>query len=74
MNMHDLATVSQTRAGFKDGTLRKRRIHVELRQREVAEAIGVDPGTYSRWERGQTTPLREHALRLAELFAELESA
>lgn len=51
------------------GTLiKERRLERELTQREVAAAIGVDPITISRWERGEVPPSDLNRVRLARFF------
>ncbi len=34
----------------------------------IGEKIGVHYTTYARWERGETVPILEHLLKLAELY------
>ena len=36
--------------------LKAYRLERQITQRQLAEAVGVDPITVSRWERGATTP------------------
>jgi DNA-binding transcriptional regulator YiaG len=38
---------------------------------EIAEPVGVNRSTVSRWERGLTTPRGEAALRYLEVLEEL---
>lgn len=47
--------------------LKKNREQMGLSQRELAEALGVDVGTVSRWERSVQEPPRYVELALAEL-------
>lgn len=47
--------------------LKKQREKLGLSQRELAEALGVDVGTISRWERGARTPPKYVALALEAL-------
>lgn len=56
-------------------TLReRRRIRKDagLTQGEVADALGVEPITISRWERGKARPRGEQARRYRELLEALE--
>jgi transcriptional regulator with XRE-family HTH domain len=46
------------------------RVSRGLRQFDVAEQLGVDPGRVSDWERGRRRPTAEQAARLAELILE----
>lgn len=46
-------------------TLRKNR---RWSQQEVAEALGVEPLTVSRWERGYSSPSSRHKQLLCQLF------
>jgi transcriptional regulator with XRE-family HTH domain len=39
-----------------------------LTQRQLAEALGVDPITVSRWERGEVPPSDLNRVRLAQFF------
>lgn len=41
---------------------------LQLKQRELADKLGVQPITVSRWERGVTTPSDLHRVLLARLF------
>lgn len=45
--------------------IRSARRNAGLTQLELATAVGVDPGTLSRWERGATRPRLTAVLRLA---------
>ena len=48
--------------------LREARQEQQKSLRSVAVAVGVDPGTLSRIERGETTPSRETARSLFQYF------
>jgi transcriptional regulator with XRE-family HTH domain len=48
--------------------IKERRLERLLTQRQVADAIGVDPYTVSRWERGQAPPNDLNRVRLARFF------
>ena len=41
-----------------------------LSQKEAAEAVGVDPGTLSRWERGEREPMRPFVSRVERFLAD----
>jgi len=41
--------------------------------REAAQLLGVDPGTFSRWETGQSVPRRAAAQRWARFVGYLEA-
>lgn len=45
-----------------------RRLRGSRRQREIAEAVGVEPPTISQWETGREKPGRDRLLLLAKLF------
>ena len=49
------------------GKLRAARRGAGLTQKQLAEALGVEPITVSRWERGVTTPSLPRLRRVAEL-------
>ena len=36
--------------------------------KDAAEAVGVDPGTWGNWERGQTILYRKHRAMIAQLI------
>ena len=38
---------------------------------KAAEAIGVKPGTLSKWEQGQSTPSLEHSMLIITVYHEL---
>lgn len=42
-----------------------------LTQRQLAELVGVDPITISRWERGVRTPRGVHARLLAQALSQV---
>jgi transcriptional regulator with XRE-family HTH domain len=35
---------------------------------QAAEVIGVDPGSWSKWERGQTVLYRQHRIQVASFL------
>lgn len=53
---------AQTRLG------RRVREAAGLSVAELAEAVGVDPGTVRRWETGERLPRREEAVRYGRLL------
>lgn len=56
---------------LKDGdtlTLKERRLHAGLRQDDIAKALEVDQAAVSRWESGETRPVRKHRKKLAALY------
>jgi len=53
--------------GEVGGRLRIARRSVGLTQKQLAEALGVEPITVSRWERGVTTPSLPRLRRIAEV-------
>jgi transcriptional regulator with XRE-family HTH domain len=59
-------TVGTESAGL-GARLRTARRSAGLTQRQLAEAIGVESITVSRWERGVTTPSLPRLRRIAEL-------
>jgi transcriptional regulator with XRE-family HTH domain len=44
--------------------LRKRRLDLGIRQKDVAKKLGVDETTVNNWERGRTNPTRRGMIRL----------
>ena len=59
MSIHD--------SGGVGGRLRTARRSAGLTQRQLAEALGVESITVSRWERGVTTPSLPRLRRIAEI-------
>ena len=54
-------------SGGVGGRLRIARRSAGLTQKQLAEALGVEPITVSRWERGVTTPSLPRLRRIAEV-------
>ena len=54
-------------SGGVGGRLRIARRSAGLTQKQLAEALGVEPITVSRWERGVTTPSLPRLRRVAEV-------
>jgi transcriptional regulator with XRE-family HTH domain len=44
------------------------RMRLGMRQEDAAEAVGVSPSTWARWERGERDIRTRHRARLAEVF------
>jgi len=58
----------KTRTDADSNRLQELRTRAALTQQDVAEALGVDGGTISRWERGVVLPHAAQRRRLAALF------
>lgn len=65
----DLRLLVRARQLGATGEGRRLRERAGLSLQDVAEAVGVDAGTVSRWERGQGRPNRRGAVRWAEALA-----
>lgn len=50
------------------GQARERRKSLRMSLREVAAAMGKDPGSLSRWESGKVQPQAPAALQLADIL------
>ena len=48
--------------------LKALRINKELSRDQVAEFVGVSPGTVKNWELGVTFPKQPHIMLLCELY------
>ena len=48
--------------------LKELRKNKGLKQREIAELLGVKQNTYSDWENGKTEPSFENLIKLADLL------
>jgi len=48
--------------------LRQLRTQSGMKQREVAQALGIDIPMYSRYEHGERRPKREQVVKIAKLF------
>lgn len=66
MDIEALQRVSEVRRMLASGQARARRKQLRLSQRDVADAIGVAPGSVHRWEAGDRLPRTELALKLAD--------
>lgn len=49
-------------------TLKERRLQAGLRQDDIAKALEVDQAAVSRWESGETRPVRKYRTKLAALY------
>ena len=49
-------------------TLKKARILAELKQAEVANALGVTEATLSNWENGKTYPTIDKVIKMSKLY------
>lgn len=49
-------------------TLLQMRKRANLRQEDVAKRLNVDQSAVSRWEKGETKPLRKYHKKLARLY------
>lgn len=49
-------------------TLKERRLQAGLRQDDIAKALEVDQAAVSRWESGETRPVRKYRAKLAALY------
>jgi transcriptional regulator with XRE-family HTH domain len=48
--------------------MQRQRYELRLRQRDIAEALGVDRSTVAGWETGKSEPLARQILALAKLL------
>jgi transcriptional regulator with XRE-family HTH domain len=58
----------------EDGSGRRIREAARLSLRLIAESVGVQEATVSRWEKGQRQPRGEAAIRWARLLDRLDRA
>lgn len=68
MDLIAIRRVSEVRRMLASGQARTKRKSLHLSIREVARAVGMDPGTVSRWEAGRNRPRPDAALKLADLL------
>lgn len=54
--------------GDLDRTLRTRREALGLDRAELAERVGVDPETISRWENGEVVPPPKRLAKVAQVL------
>jgi DNA-binding transcriptional regulator YiaG len=67
----DAAEIARVREWVRSGRAKAIRERAHVSQAEVAETIGVDPATVSRWEAGGRVPRGAVAERLGKLLREL---
>ena len=48
--------------------IQKKRIHLNLTQKDLAKMIGVDRTAVGKWELGQAVPRTKHLLALAKIL------
>ncbi|MFB6889417.1 helix-turn-helix domain-containing protein [Kitasatospora sp. NPDC056327] len=68
MDIIAIRRVSAVRRMLASGQAREQRKALHLSVREVARAVGMNPGTVSRWETGACKPRADSALKLAEVL------
>jgi len=68
MTIDELLAISNIRRLLASGEFARMRLRVYLHETEIAQAIGVNPSTVSRWERGEASPRAAHALALAKML------
>jgi len=55
-------------------SIRRSRVRLGLTQRQVADRVGVDPVTISRWERGVSAPHSPAIIRALESFLSINGS
>ncbi|MFF2511665.1 helix-turn-helix domain-containing protein [Streptomyces sp. NPDC058086] len=68
MDIEALQRVSEVRRMLASGQARERRLSLRMSLREVSTALGMTPGSLSRWESGQVQPRAGAALKLADIL------
>lgn len=71
MKSTQLRRIALVRAQAANGTARQIRTQAGISLREAALVIRTAPSTLQRWETGECSPRRDHALAWAELLDEL---
>ncbi|MFA0672652.1 helix-turn-helix domain-containing protein [Vibrio splendidus] len=51
-----------------EDVLKERRENLGLKQKDVAEYVGVTPQTYMKWENGKNEPKASHLKKLAQIL------
>lgn len=74
MDARELLRLTAARRAATSGEGRRRREAAGLSLREVAGALGVDPTTLQKWERGDRAPRGEPAIRWMDLLDQLAAA
>jgi len=65
MKLKDGFTFTVEASDKRPTFLRSCREELGMTQREIADALGVDPNTWARWERGDKEPGQPRILELA---------
>jgi transcriptional regulator with XRE-family HTH domain len=68
MSPETLRRISAIRVAAASGEAREKRKELRLTLKEVAAGIGTSESTLHRWERGETAPRGESALRWAKVL------
>jgi len=68
MNTEQMILAAAGRRAAETGEGRQLRRAARVGLREGAGTIGVDPATFSRWERGLTVPTGDRAVRYGRLL------
>ncbi len=71
LTAQDLTRLARVRSLARSGAARAARLAAGLSLVEVAEVVGVQPATVSRWERGVRSPHGDAALRYADFIEEV---
>jgi DNA-binding transcriptional regulator YiaG len=71
MDEDDVIRLVEVRRRCRSGEARQIRVSAGLSLPEMAEPVGVDQATVSRWERGARLPRGKAALRYADLLDRL---
>jgi DNA-binding transcriptional regulator YiaG len=69
----DPAALALVRLALKSGEFRRLREAAHIRRADIALWLGVHETSVLAWERGRSSPTREHAARPASLVDELRS-
>lgn len=76
-NESHIMAMARLRRLVRSGEARRIRERAQVRQREVAEELGVSIPTVFKWEEGRRGPNNQHAvpyLRLLDALAALEES
>lgn len=74
MTLDDILLIARTTQRGRDGTAREIRQRAGLSLAAVGKVLGVNPSAVQRWEKGETRPRGDMAIKYAELLTQLEAA